>query len=557
MRILIFHGYLLRGTGSNVYNAELARALAAAGHDVHVLCQDRNPAELEFVDAVGEWSDSGLTVEAIEHDHPDEWGSCSVYRPAIGEILPVYVADRYEGVTAKTFPELSDAELDHYIETNVAAVREIDELVKPDCALANHMVMGPAILARALDGRIPYAVKIHGSAMEYTVRPNPRFLPYAIEGIEPCATLLVGSRHIAERAWDTLAIDGLKKRTFLGPPGVDIEAFVPRDRLAARAGLEQLAQRIEAMPRRGYGPDAAAATGALYRLARGEEHQLSYDAIAGETSTLQTAYDTAGIDAEAPAALRALAASGDSSVVLYVGKLIVSKGVDLLLAAWPLVRERYPNAQLAITGFGAYREGLEMLLMALSDGDLEMLRWIARGGRAFEGGGPDELHYLAAFLDDLSDAERERYLAAAAGISESVHWFGRLEHDTLIDVIPCADVQVIPSTFPEAFGMVAAEAGACGVPPICASHSGLAEVTEVLEHSLSGATASLLSFRLGDRSVSQLAARINGVLALDKIARADLSVRLSNTSRKHFSWTGVASSVATAALGRHDGLRRP
>ena len=41
MRVLIFHGYLLRGTGSNVYNASLAQALARLGHEVHLLCQDR------------------------------------------------------------------------------------------------------------------------------------------------------------------------------------------------------------------------------------------------------------------------------------------------------------------------------------------------------------------------------------------------------------------------------------------------------------------------------------------------------------------------------------
>ena len=34
MRILIFHGYLLRGTGSNIYNASLVRALARLGHEV-------------------------------------------------------------------------------------------------------------------------------------------------------------------------------------------------------------------------------------------------------------------------------------------------------------------------------------------------------------------------------------------------------------------------------------------------------------------------------------------------------------------------------------------
>jgi hypothetical protein len=30
MRVLIFHGYLLAGTGSNVYNARLAQALVIA-----------------------------------------------------------------------------------------------------------------------------------------------------------------------------------------------------------------------------------------------------------------------------------------------------------------------------------------------------------------------------------------------------------------------------------------------------------------------------------------------------------------------------------------------
>ena len=43
LKILIFHGYLLLGTGSNVYNAELGAALVHAGHEVHLLCQERSP----------------------------------------------------------------------------------------------------------------------------------------------------------------------------------------------------------------------------------------------------------------------------------------------------------------------------------------------------------------------------------------------------------------------------------------------------------------------------------------------------------------------------------
>ncbi|HYN91756.1 MAG TPA: glycosyltransferase, partial [Thermoleophilaceae bacterium] len=163
MRILIFHGYLLRGTGSNIYNANLARTLAALGHEVHLFCQDRD------------WeAPEGVTVHV----------------PDIGRILPVYVADEYAGFEAKPYPDLTDAELEHYIAANVEAVRAAPV---PDVALANHLVMGPLILARALEGRAPYAVKIHGSALEYTVRPHrERFLPHALEGIRGARGVLVG-----------------------------------------------------------------------------------------------------------------------------------------------------------------------------------------------------------------------------------------------------------------------------------------------------------------------------------------------------------------------------
>lgn len=556
MRVLIFHGYLLRGTGSNVYNAELARALAAGGHDVHMLCQDREPLEIPFVDAVGEWEDEQLTVRRIERLRPEGWGSCTIYRPAIGTLLPVYVADRYEGFTAKTFPELTDEELDAYLRANVHAVRDVCDAAQPDCALANHMVMGPFILARGLPASVPYAVKIHGSAMEYTVRRNPRFLPYAVEGLERAATVLVGSTHIAQRTHETVKIDGLEQRTFLGPPGVDVERFVPRDRAAARAGLVDLADHVRQLPRRGFGPGAARATTALYGRVSGSQG-VTNEEVASELSELHNGYDTAGIDADAPDALRALSEAGDAPVVLYVGKLIVSKGVDLLLAAWPLVLQRHPDARLAITGFGAYREGLQMLLAALSAGDLATARRIAAGGRAFEGGDADSLDFLTAFIDSLTGEELVAYVRAAANMRERIHWFGRLEHDVLADLTPAADVQVVPSTFPEAFGMVAAEAAACGVPPVVADHSGLAEVSRQLEAKLSGAMAALLSFRTGERAIPQLAGRINGLLALDKHARADLAVRLSEVSRERFSWAGVARELVMAASGDHTSLRRP
>src|SRR5438128_1901659 len=146
MDILVFHGYLLRGTGSNVYNAELGQALAGQGHDVHLLCQDRAAGELDWVDAVGEWGEGGLHLRRLREPRGD--GSVTVYVPDIGGLLPVYVYDEYEGYEVKTYPDLSEAELERYIELNVAAVSDVAELCGGvGAALANHLVAGPAILA--------------------------------------------------------------------------------------------------------------------------------------------------------------------------------------------------------------------------------------------------------------------------------------------------------------------------------------------------------------------------------------------------------------------------
>src|SRR3954447_15244068 len=237
LRILVFHGYLLHGTGSNVYNALLATALARAGHEVHLLCQERRPEDVDAVGAAGDWDGGTLALRQIRPDR-----RVTTYRPDLGGVLPVYVADRYEGMRARTFAELDDAEIADYVARNVAAVREVAELARPDLALANHLVMGPLILARALEGRVPYAVKVHGSALEYTVKPQPeRFLPAAREGLAGARTVIVGSRHTGESLWAAMDDPGLPGRTRLGPPGVDVAEFRRRPRAQAAADLRALA----------------------------------------------------------------------------------------------------------------------------------------------------------------------------------------------------------------------------------------------------------------------------------------------------------------------------
>jgi glycosyltransferase involved in cell wall biosynthesis len=478
MRILIFHGYLLRGTGSNIYNASLVRALARLGHEVDLLCQDHD------------WeAPEGVTVR----------------NPDIGRVLPVYVADAYAGFDAKTYPTLSDAELEHYLDSNVAAVQDAPT---PDVALANHLVMGPAILARGLAGRAPYAAKVHGSALEYTVRPNPeRFLPYALEGVRGASGVLVGSRHTAESLWEVLAGEpSLPEKTRLGPPGVDVHTFRP-----GVADLEHLAHRLEGGEAAAWGGEAGAAD-----------------------------------------ALRSLDPRRDR-IVSYVGKLIVSKGVDLLLAAWPLVVARVPEARLVIVGFGTYREALGRFVEALRNRDLDDLLEIAARGRELEGGPRSELSHLRAFLEGAGPD----WLAAAPAAAERVHFTGRLEHDDLPALLPACEAQVMPSTFPEAFGMVAAEAAACGALPLSAGHSGMAEVTATLAPALPPELRPLLSFDVGPRAVEQIADKLIAWLTLDPAKRESARAALAAEAARRYSWESVAEGVIAAAQGRLDALPHP
>jgi glycosyltransferase involved in cell wall biosynthesis len=468
MKVLIFHGYLLRGTGSNIYNASLARALARLGHEVDLFCQERN------------W-------EAPE--------GVTIHNPNIGRVLPVYVADRYDGFDAKPYPKLTDDELSHYIDANVAAVRAVPD---PDLALANHLVMGPVVLARGLAGRAPFAIKVHGSALEYTVRPNPeRFRPYALEGVRAATSVLVGSRHTAESLWEVLAEEpSLRERTGLGPPGVDVHTFRP-----GTADLDGLADRLES----------------------------------GEAATW-------GGERGAAAALRSLDVDRDR-IVSFVGKLIVSKGVDLLLAAWPLVVARVPEARLVIVGFGTYREALGRFVEALRRRDVEDLRDIAARGRELEGGPPGKLKHLTSFLD-RADGE---WLKAAPAAADRIHFTGRLEHDDLPALLPAFEAQVMPSTFPEAFGMVAAEAAACGVLPLSAGHSGMAEVTAMLAPSLPEELRPLLSFDVGPTAVDQIAEKLVAWLTLDPAERERARSALAAEAARRYSWESVAEGVIAAA----------
>ena len=97
MRIFIWHGYLLHGTGSNEYTRALARTLAHHGHDVTVFCAD-DAGDLDL-------------------------GGAAVRRPRLPGRLPVFVLDAYQGMQPALLPEMPRAEVDAFVAAQAAAIR--------------------------------------------------------------------------------------------------------------------------------------------------------------------------------------------------------------------------------------------------------------------------------------------------------------------------------------------------------------------------------------------------------------------------------------------------
>jgi len=168
--------------------------------------------------------------------------------------------------------------------------------------------------------------------------------------------------------------------------------------------------------------------------------------------------------------------------VVYFGKLIENKGVHVLLEAL-----RGTGARAVIVGFGDYRATFE------------------------------------------------------AQAPKGTLFTGALEHRHLVHLLPLCDVAVVPSVFPEAFGMVAAEAAAAGVPPVVADHSGLAEVGVGIAVEYPPQYRHLTAFPNGD--VDARRARLRELLALADGERRALGLAARRAVERNWSWSRIAERL--------------
>ncbi|CAH1787543.1 unnamed protein product [Owenia fusiformis] len=453
--IIVVHGYLLSGTGSNIYSCNLAHQWKKQGHSITIFCQDPRAKTYEWVDEFVGPKDP-LPKERVAR------GKARVIVPDIDGLLPVYVYDDYEGYTVKTIPNCTDEEIERHIELTSKAIREAVDLWGCDKVLANHALLSPVNVKRALEGTdVPFDIKIHGSGILFVLAPHPVYKKYAIEAIEKCNKIIAGTNHIVRQVKETFEAESeelkLDDKLVIVPPGLDPDVFTPCRNIFKNINkfLDTIRKHIA---KENDGRDAK---------------KINFPKVGYKSTNIHTqlvnigkTYNQRVCDSDLPDKFPNI--TKEEPIIMYFGKFLNTKGVAEILLCFPEILKKFPTARLVFIGFGGFREHLQAMIHALGTGNLELFRAAAQS--------PDENG--KTFLQSTIDVKKHFPYRLDAQELSRITVTGCLNHTELGLILPLADIVVVSSKANEAFGMVAVEAMAAGVLPLCVYHSGLVDVLD-------------------------------------------------------------------------------
>jgi glycosyltransferase involved in cell wall biosynthesis len=317
---------------------------------------------------------------------------------------------------------------------------------------ANHAVLMSVVAWRVFaETGIPYAVMPHGSAIEYAVKPDPRMFQYASDALANAQRIFSIGEEMRRRIGDVfVGVKDLRGKLVDMPLGVDTDVFRPFDREKRPKAIEAFALQVKDRPR-----------------AQGPEDQLP--------------------DADVEQRLAAVDWAKEK-IIAFAGRLIESKGPQLLIDAYPEIRKKVPDSRLLIVGHGPLRLALEEM------------------------------------------GDRERIL-----------FTGYLSHDLLRYLLPCADVSVFPSVLAEAGPLVFMESLASGCLPLGTNFGGMAAHIDSLHGVLPDVIISTMKLNPDPRALAaDIAAKVPAALKMAEGCK-DL---LRQAAVERYEWKNVARKLA-------------
>ena len=519
MRIGLLHGWLLEGSGSNVYVRELARALRARGHQVSVICQERRAERYGEIGAV--------CVPAIDK-----------------RLMPVHVADTdYEGFESVIgFKDLEgDIRLKAYLDDFTAGAAKFCRAGEIEVLIANHMYPMPVVASRIKELlNIPFLVFPHGSAIEYTLKKSEALARDAERAVEAADALVVGNETVTARIMRLYPKreESWRKKHFIVPVGVDPELFRP---IAPGERKDALGRLVSE------GLSKGGKTRAMTRVLTERACRMDQELIQAVRLS-RSEYERKSPDADIASKFQEIDWAKEK-ILIFTGKLIAGKGLHDFIAALPAILNRRPDTRLLIVGEGPAREPLEMLLKALSDGDCELLERVLRLGGSLSEEPDIAFDNIKVYAERLGFEEWAAMGKDARPI-EKVLFTGYLGHALYRHVLPCADIAVFPSQVAEAYPLVLIEAISAGVLPVASDFEGMGEGLSEISGALSSDIGELMRIKMDPETrIESMAENVGRLLERS----ADWAGTCRSLAEERYSWDKVAEGMETvcaSVLGR-------
>ena len=537
--ICLLHGWLLEGSGSNLWTRSIITALAKSGETVHLVCQENHPDRYEAIAEAYKHTLAGEVQTKLQRDtrYP---GKCVLHQPEIGDTLPVFVKDKYEEFDhVVPMIELPDDAIELYIERNVEVVRRVVREHDISAIHANHAVLMPVVAQRvSRETGVPYAVMPHGSDIEYAVKKDERFRRYASSALSDARRIFVIGDEMRARVSKVFAdIPAVESKFTELHLGVDSSQFEPVTVNERPANITRLSEALVGVPR-GKTPGQSVA---LRQSVSGKLDKRDLKSLIDDNAR----YDGKSPDADVEEKLRTVDWTQDA-VLLFTGRIISPKGIQGVIAALPLILEQRPELRLIVVGHGPLREPMEALIEGLASGDRDLVRNIIALGRWLEGSpegeaAGEDLVEVTRFLDGLRrSGEEEHYFGLAQRLLQphTVIFTGYLTHRELRFLFPCADVGVFPSMVREAGPLVFLEALASGCFPLGTYFGGMAASIDSVSEGLPAEVGATMKLSL-DNTVHDLVVNVPRALDLG----TSHTRALARVARERYDWVSVAKTL--------------
>jgi len=522
-KIMMVHGFVLDGTGSNLYVRNIVKKMCEMGQDVVLVCQEFTPDKYDYISKCIRQKDNDYVVE-FERETPYP-GKCDIYIPDTHNELLVYVYDRYKDLKVREMKDVSNEEIDAYVSLNASCIQHICETNDISKVYANHLVLQPQYVYQGLQAaksKAQFNVICHGSDINYAISKNQYLDQLSRVTLLAADNLIAVSQHSKETMKKTYPDLDLERVKVINA-GLDESLYGSMDK---DLEMSMLSEYIDKHQELGFSSKQVEMIKDMV-----ESNNYDFDKV-------QESYEPKDVEIGIKDDLFNKMYSNDYERVIYLGKYLEQKGIIPLVLGLPLIYSDNPKVVTLFIGFGALRAKLEYIIQLLM---AERFDDIFDNADKLGVTLKEDFAILEVLKENLKNEDYlNQYKKGLAYLKTNTLFTGYFDQKYAMRILAHGNVSIFPSIYVEAFGMVIIEAMASKVTPLVSRHSGFKETLEIAASKIKDLDIKNYSVELDKDMMDNIAKKTIELLSKDNTY---FNNEMSTFALANYGWGGITKQL--------------